>query len=350
LKVRAIREKTPGVTRASRPPLPPLERRARERRRRRSVAWVVALCLAGASSAAAPRGAGSRWFMQKPAPATQVQKSSAERGVNPCNTPDPGFGSYDRWIKNGMAMVLVPHRGAVNAAGEFDVVFHFHGHEPARKEWVQAMSGVVFVGVTLGVGSGVYENTFRDPAAFEHLLKTAEATVAEHTGRSGAHARRIALSSWSAGYGAAEEILRQPLGRERIDTLILLDGLHCDYAGEGLVETTLEPFVWFAHQAAEGKRLMVVTHSSIIPPGYASTTETAHYLINELGGHSHSAKPRATDPMGLELVSRYDQGGFHVRGYAGNAELDHCAQVGLYRDVLKVHLLPRWKPPRAAKH
>ncbi|HTQ02197.1 MAG TPA: hypothetical protein VMI54_00015 [Polyangiaceae bacterium] len=334
---------------------PPLcTRRSSERRRssRLGVALAGALWLAGASSVAAARDAeaGSRWFMQKPAPSTQVQKSSTERGVNPCNTPDPGFGSYDRWIKNGMAMVLVPHRGAVNAAGEFDVVFHFHGHEPARKEWVQAMSGVVFVGVTLGVGSGVYENTFRDPAAFEHLLKTAEATVAEHVGRSDAHARRIALSSWSAGYGAAEEILRQPLGRERVDTVILLDGLHCDYAGDGLVEATLEPFVWFAHEAADGKRLMVVSHSSIIPPGYASTTETANYLIHELGGRPHPAKPRPTDPMGLELVSRYDQGGFHVRGYAGNAELDHCAQVGLYRDVLKVHLLPRWKPPRAAKH
>jgi hypothetical protein len=352
LKVRAIREKTLRVTPAPRPcPPPPLARGARERSRLLALVSVVALALAGASSVAAARSAdgGSRWFMQKPAPSTQVQKSSAERGVNPCNTPDPGFGAYDHWVKNGMAMVLVPHRGAVNAAGEFDVVFHFHGHEPARKEWVQAMNGVVLVGVTLGVGSGVYESTFREPAAFERLLKTAEATVAEHTGRSVAHARRIALSSWSAGYGAAEEILRQPLGRERVDTLILLDGLHCDYANDGLVAAQLEPFVWFAHQATDGKRLMVVTHSSIIPPGYASTTETAHYLINEVGGHSHPAKPRATDPMGLDLVSRYDQGGFHVRGYAGNAELDHCAQVGLYRDILKVHLLPRWKPPRAAK-
>jgi hypothetical protein len=287
--------------------------------------------------------------MQKPAASTQVQKSSAERGINPCNTPDPGFGSYDHWVKTGQAMVLMPHRGAVNAAGEFDVVFHFHGHEPARKEWVQSMNGVVLVGMTLGIGSGVYENTFRDASAFDHLLKSVEATVAEHTGRANAHARRIGLSSWSAGYGAVEEILRQPVGQERVDSVILLDGLHCDYAGDGFVQATLDPFVRFAHEAADGKRLMVVSHSSIIPPGYASTTETANFLIHELGGHPHPAHARATDPMGLELVSRYDEGNFHVRGYAGNAELDHCAQVGLYGDILKVHLAPRWKPARAAK-
>jgi hypothetical protein len=310
------------------------------------------VALSTASATAQGPKVPERWFLKKPAPNTQVQKSSAERGVNPCNTPDPGFGSYDHWNKaSSLGQMMMPHRGGVNQQGEFDVVFHFHGHDPARKEWVEVMNNVVFVAMTLGIGSGVYENTFRDPSVFEHLLKSVETAMAEHTHRPKAHARRIALTSWSAGYGAVEEILRQPLGRERVDTVILLDGLHCDYApsGDGLVQSTLEPFVAFAHQAAEGKRLMVVTHSSIIPPGYASTTETAHYLINELGGRPRPAKARATDPMGLDLVSRYDQGGFHVRGYAGNAELDHCAQVGLYRDILKVHLLPRWSPPRPAK-
>jgi hypothetical protein len=312
----------------------------------------VAVAFALLTPGAAARGPASnvRWFMQKPPRATQISKSATERGVNPCNTPDPGFGSYEHWARTASgALVMLPQRGGVNQAGEFDVVVHFHGHDPARKGWVQTMNGVVFVGLTLGIGSGVYENTFREPGAFERLLKGVEAAVAEKTGNPKAHARRIALTSWSAGYGAIEEILRQPFGRDRVDSVVLLDGLHCDYSGDGFVQTTLEPFVRFAHAAAEGKRLMVVSHSSIVPPGYASTTETANFLINELGGRPKPARARATDPMGLELVSRYDQGGFHVRGYAGNAELDHCAQVGLYGDVLKAHLLPRWKPARAPK-
>jgi hypothetical protein len=322
----------------------------------RSAAKALPLCLAlplafGAGSAAA-QGAkpGGHWFMQKPPAATQIQKSAADRGMNPCLTPDPGFGAYEHWSKStSLGQLMMPRHGAVNASGEFDVVFHFHGHDPARKEWVTVMNNVVFVGMTLGIGSGIYGKTFNDPSVFERLLKSVEAAVAERSKNPKAHARRIALSSWSAGYGAVEEILRQPLGQERVDTVVLLDGLHCDYQGDGLVQTTLEPFVRFAHAAADGKRLMVVTHSSIVPPGYASTTETANFLISELGGRPRPARTRASDPMGLELVSRYDKGGFHVRGYAGNAELDHCAQVGLYRDILKVHLLPRWNPPRARK-
>ena len=315
-----------------------------------SLALGVAL-LSASATAQGPK-TESRWFLKKPPPSTQVAKSSSERGVNPCNTPDPGFGTYEHWSKLGsLGLLMMPQRGAVSASGEFDVVFHFHGHDPARKEWVHVMNGVVLVGMTLGIGSGAYENTFRDPSVFDRLLKSVETAVAEHSGRANAHARRIALSSWSAGYGAVEEILRQPAHRARVDTVILLDGLHCDYAdaGDGLVNVTLEPFVRFAHEAAEGKKLMVVSHSSIIPPGYASTTETANFLINELGGRPRAARSRASDPMGLDLVSRYDQGGFHVRGYAGNAELDHCAQVGLYRDILKAHLAPRWSPPRGAK-
>ena len=53
--------------------------------------------------------------------------------------------------------------------------------------------------------------------------------------------------------------------------------------------------------------------------------------------------------MGLESVSRYTRGNFHVRGFAGNGRMDHCAQIGLYRDVLKVHIQPRWRSPRGRR-
>lgn len=262
--------------------------------------------------------------------------------MNPCDSPDPGFGSYEPWNKApSMGQMLVPRRGAVNKRGEFDVVFHFHGHEPARKEWVRVMKHSVFVGITLGVGSGPYEKAFREPGAFEKLLRSVEEELSKRSGRL-ARARRIGLSAWSAGYGAVQEILRRPPWKNRVDAVVLLDGLHAGYVGEGLNEKQLEPFVHFARRAAQKRALMLVSHSSIVPPGYASTTETANFLIHSLGGRPTRARSRASDPMGLELLARFDRGGFHVRGYAGAAELDHCAHLGLYRDILAVHVLPRW--------
>jgi hypothetical protein len=170
--------------------------------------------------------------------------------------------------------------------------------------------------------------------------------VAKKSGRSRARARKIGLSAWSAGYGAIQTILSQSYGRGRVDAVILLDGLHGGYAGKSLDERQLGPFIHFARAAATGEKFMFVSHSSIIPPGYASTTETAQLLIAKVGGKPRPATPRASDPMGLELIGRYDRGNFHVRGYSGNGKLDHCAQIGLYRDVLGVHIKPRWRSPR----
>src|SRR6187402_180700 len=294
----------------------------------------------------APSGAKG-FVATKPARATQVQKTTRERGVNPCNTPDPGFGIYRRWSRGiPMGQFIMPERGGLTSDGGFDVMFHFHGHEAVRKEWVQVMDGAVLVGVTLGIGSGPYETTFRGTQAFERLVKGVEEAVAAGAGRKHAHARKIGVSGWSAGYGAVGQILASSYGREKVDTVVLLDGLHSGYEGSSLSHAQLDPFIDFARRAASGDRFMFVSHSSIIPPGYASTTETANFLIYELGGKPRTTQRRGSDPMGLDLISRYSRGNFHVRGYSGNDTLDHCAHIGLFRDVLKVHIKPRWNSPR----
>jgi hypothetical protein len=88
---------------------------------------------------------------------------------------------------------------------------------------------------------------------------------------------------------------------------------------------------------------MFVSHSSIITPGYASTTETAQYLVWRLGGKPQPSTSTLADPMGLERITSFSKGNFHVRGFRGNGAADHCAQLGLMRDVLRVHIKPRWE-------
>ena len=290
----------------------------------------------------------SNGAVAKPPRWTQVQKSSAERGgVNPCNSPDPGFGIYTQW-KRGITMGqwIAPQRGGITASGRFDLMIHFHGHEPARKEWVRVMEGAVLVGIDLGTGSGAYFNAFAWPKAFEGLVASVEKAMAEHTGKPNARVRHVGLSSWSAGYGAVQQIIGQPYGKRVVDSVILLDGLHCGYQGSSLNGGQIAPFIDWAKRAAAGSVTMFVSHSSIIPPGYASTTETAAFLIEQVGGRPTAARPRRGEPMGLDLIRRYSRGRFQVRGYAGNGPLDHCAHLGLYRDVLKVHVKPQWKSPR----
>ena len=73
------------------------------------------------------------YVARKPAPATQVQTSIADRGINPCMTPDPGFGVYGKWEGGiGMGQFIMPVHGGLTPRGDFDLMVHFHGHEPIR--------------------------------------------------------------------------------------------------------------------------------------------------------------------------------------------------------------------------
>jgi hypothetical protein len=242
--------------------------------------------------------------------------------------------------------MIAPHQGGITKKGSFDLIIHFHGHEPIRKEFVKAAKGSVLVGIDLGIGSGIYGSTFASPTAFTQLVESVEAAMAKKTGNKNAKARKIALSAWSAGYGAIEQILRQPAAK-RIDAVVLLDSLHAGYVDERqktLKTPQIDPFVAFAKRAAGKQSFMFMSHSSIIPPGYASTTEVASYVIGEL--HGKSKKAKRADVLGLDMIRRYDKGNFHVRGYTGEDKPDHCAHIGLMADIVRVHLEPRWKTPR----
>ncbi len=259
-------------------------------------------------------------------------------------TPDPGFGAYDTWSRApSMGQMIAPKVGGVRKDGGFDLIIHFHGHEPVRKEFVKTATGVVLVGIDLGIGSGAYQNGFGAPDTFTKLVTSVETEMAKRSGNPKAHVRKLALSAWSAGYGAIDSILRQT-GGKNIDGVILLDGLHTSYdnAQQHTLKTNqLDPFTAFAKRAAAGKTFMFVSHSSIIPPGYSSTTETASYLINAVGGKPVKAKKE--DVLGLDMIRKYDKGGFHVRGYEGDDKPDHCAHLGLMAGIMKSHILPRWK-------
>jgi hypothetical protein len=283
------------------------------------------------------------WVLERPSELSQREKTNAARGgIYPCVAPDRGFGSYAKWVQVApMAHVLAPTRITL-ANGNFDVVFHFHGREPIRKEWVKSMQNTVLVAVDIGIDSGAYADAYADARTFGSVIRAVEVEIARRTGAD-ARVGRVALSSWSAGFGAVERILAQPLGQSLVDAVVLLDGLHAGYVGQSLDPKRLAPFVAFAEAAARGNRLLFVSHSSIATTGYASTTETARYLSWKVGGRPAAVDALAHDPMGLERFEALSLGDFHLRGFRGNGAADHCAHLGLMRDVLRVHVLPRWQ-------
>jgi hypothetical protein len=157
--------------------------------------------------------------------------------------------------------------------------------------------------------------------------------------------KRIGLSGWSAGYGAIWRILDRSADAARIDSVLLADGLHAGFVGNER-ERQVNPaqmaaFALFADQAVQDKRLFAITHSTIATP-YASTTETASFLLDAEGVARIQIKLPGPRPD-MELTSMGDRGSFHVRGFAGEDKAAHASHLHAFGDLLLPYLRERWR-------
>lgn len=265
------------------------------------------------------------WVTAPPAAELQYSRPPAEReGIDPCAAPAPQL--PDKSVMPlSQGTLFLPSERAVNAAGEFDLLFHLHGEGPVRRElWLSQQPFVLYT-LTANQEQS-YSALFAGTGLFTQLQNEISATLTQRLGRA-ARVRHVALSAWSAGFEGVRSLLYQPEAKT-VDAVMLIDGLH---APRGKLATDLDVFVDLAQRAARGEAWFVVTHSSIPTSQFASTTETAHFLIDALGARPESVQ--RGDGFGLELFESFDRGDFHVRGYAGNDKADHCAQLFLLRSL-----------------
>lgn len=229
------------------------------------------------------------------------------------------------------------------ADGRYDVLVHFHG-VPSKVEKAFTESGVSAVLVTgnMGIGSGKYEDAFTAGGSLEQLLVRVDEVVGKHCEGVERGWRRVALSAWSAGYGAIYRVLDNK-DAELVDAVLLADGLHVGFKDKQkreLNEHQMAPFDAFAEKAARGDKLFVISHSSITTT-YASTTETASYLIERRG-----LERQATDEAGplpsMHLSSKASLNGFQVLGFDGKDTDAHCDHLYAIGQTLYSRLAERW--------
>ena len=256
----------------------------------------------------------------------------ARGGLNPCETPDQGYGIFQKWRWGGGAgKLLVPPVERLDAARGVDVVFHFAGYELARKEVAHADVPLAFLGVAFHSGGLNYRGHLSGRRGLEALENAATAGLKKVDGAP-TSINRVALGAWSAGYDGVSVVLEQPGNAKNVDAVILLDGLHASRKDD-MAELQLAPFIEFAKRAARGEAFMFVSYSSVPTDGYASTHETGRRLIRSLGGEPLFVE--RADVGGMELKEMFSKGGFHARGYRGGGELDHCAHLMLYPMALE---------------
>jgi hypothetical protein len=230
-----------------------------------------------------------------------------------------------RQEKLSIGTLYIPEES--NGSKTAPLLIHFHGSTwlPQQSAHKQNRRAAVLT-IQLGAGSNIYAKPFQEKARFAQLLR-------EAMQRANLEFKPIYLSGFSAGYGAIREILKdfQP------DGVLLMDGLHTGYDPEGkpgpLKAEGLQPFVDFAREAAAGRKRMLITHSEIFPGTFASTTETADYVLNQLG--LKRIPVVKWGPLGTQQLSAAKKGNFELLGFAGNSAPDHVDQLHALTEWLK---------------
>lgn len=363
----------PERARESEAPAPP------HRRSRVAMAFAAltlvgggALAVAGASRAFASMPASAPKLLAQLAPQAHVA-TLAELGAPeppledpPDTSPDSQRLRADAHVqREGYAhipggVLYVPDTFA-SADGTYDLYLHFHGNVRVVRESAEhaGLNAVVAV-VNLGTNSAPYLDGYAVPGSYEELLASIDRAVLAR-GLEHPHRRRVAIGSWSGGYGAISRILEHGRGLASLDAILVLDGIHCGFSEENpkaLNARILSPFFDATRRAAQGQILFSITHSEIDPIAYAGTYLTAGYLLSVV--HGRRGEPREAAPEHVQLraaegavskalekwmepISEATVGTFHVRGYRGNTPEHHMAHLLQMGATVMPELVSRWR-------
>jgi hypothetical protein len=244
--------------------------------------------------------------------------------------PPESAGPPGRRIDLGGEATLFVPEGYRPREGVVDVVLHLHGAPKViESALVDAKWPAVLIEFNRKGLSSVYSAPFADPKLFPRLLDGTLHALVEAKLAEAPKLGKVAVSSFSAGFGGVRELLKVPEHFERIDALILADSLYCGYEGDPAAKK-LDPrlmagFREFARKAASGSKTMVVTHSAQVPEGYGSTTETADDLIQTVGGKASPARVERGE--GWVQVREFRKGGLVVLGFEGVGPEDHMRHL-----------------------
>ena len=228
-----------------------------------------------------------------------------------------------RRVGLGLGTLFVPEK-AKNARG-VRLLFFFHGGDWLPEVAVARQRKMAVVSVQAGQSSTSYANLFADPRRFPKLIAEAER-------ESGLKFSEVDLGGWSAGCGALREILKDPTSYQRVSRVLCIDGVHTGYVNgapgpaESQIQTdNLQIWLKIGRDALAGKKRLIITHSEIFPGSFASTTETADYLLREWGLAPHPVVKWG--PMKTQMLSEVKRGRLLVIGFAGNSAPDHVDEL-----------------------
>ncbi|MFN8667975.1 MAG: hypothetical protein U0164_12430 [Gemmatimonadaceae bacterium] len=297
-------------------------------------------CAHRAAPAAAPATPPAPASAPSPAPAAQnpspmVESTRAHGRVAP-HAPGTQRITLDSLLPRPVELHL-PAWGAQRDT--VALLVHFLGPDYIAVDAARCADSTMLVAVVnLAPGSSAYERPFKGTDGWRRLLGRVVAEASRARGRP-VTLGDIYLSAFSAGNGAVRAILADSLATPAVRGAVILDGIHTGYlpdrrvlADSGTLDpANLQSIVRFAERAMRDEVRLLVTHSEVFPGTFASTTETADWLLRTLGLRRSAVL--AWGPNGMQQLSQAQAASFTLMGFAGNSAPDHLDHL---------HALPAW--------
>jgi len=238
------------------------------------------------------------------------------------------------------AQLFVPDGYRPPKGGVVPLAVHFQGGQTIAEENFARMgrSGVL-IASTLSGRSSAFAAPYRTPGAFRELLAAGERALSERAGRP-LRFGAILITSFSAGYGAVRELLRQRELFEQIEALVMADSIYASVVAPDVRAPRAEQmadFVRFAQAAARGEKVFVLTHTEI-RTDYASTRECADWILASVAGARTPSG--AYTERGVPITAEFHARGLHVYSVAGADAQAHVDCLWMLPELVRRHRPP----------
>lgn len=219
-----------------------------------------------------------------------------------------------------------------------DLAIHFHGAAwfAIDEHRTRGLDGPLIV-FNNGQGSSVYQTPFKDAERLPRWIGLVEAALQER--QPGYRVGGVSITSFSAGYGAVREIVRDPRLWKRVRRILLLDSMYASHAADGSKTPDMSQIdVWvpFVRSAMAGERTFVFSYSQVPTDTYSNSADCARALAKAAGVPAQPVEPgtlAATLDDQFPLLERADAGRAHLWGYGGVDAQAHMTHARHLADV-----------------
>jgi hypothetical protein len=208
-------------------------------------------------------------------------------------------------VKSGVT-VKVPDNPIID--GKYNVYFQIrHGRNPTKS----GVNTIIVEAEAGGMGSSENTAAFGNANWVKQQLGTIHSVLTKHFGDD-ISLGKLGFGSFSGGYDALGNILRDKELSNKIDSVVVLDGIHYGQRGKPN-PVGMQPWVEYAEKAKnDPSKKFVFVYTAVDPGKYASTSDSANYIMNQLNVNKKSTPEDYKNFGGVKPATIGSSGGFHA--------------------------------------